>query len=209
VGTTILIVDDSPYIVDGLVALLKRKGFSTVTASGGEAALESLKTTLPDLILLDIMMEPIDGWETLQKIKADPSTRDIPVLMFSAKKITAEEAGEHSLSIEDFVTKPVNPAQLLEAIGRVFERRSAVKEEAMRAKDKGVDAGLIDEYAALRKSIEVDTNLLQVLKKTRGTLFPGREADPEDLLAIRKLEEKIAVDEKRLSEISGKFAPQT
>ncbi|MDD1684436.1 MAG: response regulator [Methanoregula sp.] len=207
--TTILIVDDSPYIVDGLVALLKRKGFGTITANGGENALDALKTSVPDLILLDIMMEPIDGWETLQKIKADPATCNIPVLMFSAKKITAEEAHEHSLSIEDFVSKPVNPAQLLEAIGRVFERRSAVKEEAMRAKDKGVESGLIEEYTSLRKSIEVDTNLLQVLKKTRGTHFPGREADPEDLLAIRNLEEKIAADEKRLSEISVKFAPQT
>jgi DNA-binding NtrC family response regulator len=129
--------------------------------------------------------------------------------MFSAKKITPEEAQQHCLNIEDFISKPVNPAQLLDAIGRVFERRTAVKEEAMRAKDKGVESGLIEEYAALRKSIEVDTNLLQVLKKTRGTHFPGREADPEDLLAIQKLEEKIADDEKRLGEISGKFAPQT
>jgi two-component system OmpR family response regulator len=206
---TVLIVDDSPYIVDGLVALLKRKGFITVTASGGEEALDELKTTVPDLILLDIMMEPLDGWETLQKIKAEPATKDIPVLMFSAKKITAEEAHEHSLNIEDFVSKPVNPAQLLDAIGRIFERRSAVKEEAMRAKDKGIDSGLIEEYTRLRKSIEVDTNLLQVLIKTRGTHFPGHEADPEYLQAIRKLEEKIAADEKRLGEISGKFAPQT
>jgi len=92
VETTVLIVDDSPYIVDGLVALLKRKGFSTVASHGGEEALTLLVSTRPDLILLDIMMEPMDGWETLGKIKADPATRDIPVLMFSAKKITPEEA---------------------------------------------------------------------------------------------------------------------
>ena len=205
--TTILIVDDSPYIVDGLVALLKRKGFNTVACHGGEEALVTLSTIRPDLILLDIMMEPMDGWETLGKIKADPATGDLPVLMFSAKKITPEEAQEHCLSIEDFVSKPVNPAQLLDAINRIFERRRAVKTESMEAKDRGVDPSLIEEYAALRKSIEVDKNLLEVLKKSSGTHFPGKEVPADDLAAINRLETKILTDEKRLSEITGTFTP--
>jgi two-component system, OmpR family, response regulator len=205
VETTVLIVDDSPYIVDGLVALLKRKGFNTIACHGGEEALATLASEKPDLILLDIMMEPMDGWETLGKIKADAATRDLPVLMFSAKKITPEEAQEHSLSIEDFVSKPVNPAQLLDAINRIFERRKAVKTEVLQAKDKGVDPSLIEEYSALRKSIEVDKNLLVVLKKSSGTHFPGREVPAEDLAAIGRLEAKILADEKRLSEINGTF----
>jgi CheY-like chemotaxis protein len=207
VETTILIVDDSPYIVDGLVALLKRKGFNAVACHGGEEALATLTTTKPDLVLLDIMMEPMDGWETLGKIKADPATGDLPVLMFSAKKITPEEAQEHCLSIEDFVSKPVNPAQLLDAINRIFERRRAVKTESMEAKDRGVDPSLIEEYGALRKSIEVDKNLLEVLKKSSGTHFPGKEVPADDLAAINRLETKILTDEKRLSEITGTFTP--
>jgi two-component system, OmpR family, response regulator len=207
VETTILIVDDSPYIVDGLVALLKRKGFNTLASHGGEEALSTLGTIKPDLILLDIMMEPMDGWETLTRIKTNPLTGDIPVLMFSAKKITPEEAEEHCLSIEDFVSKPVNPAQLLDAIRRIFERRSAVKNEVLLAKDHGVDPCLIDEYSALRKSIEVDKNLLAVLKKSSGTHLPGREVPADELAAIGKLEAKILVDEKRLAEIAGKFTP--
>jgi CheY-like chemotaxis protein len=209
VEKTVLIVDDSPYIVDGLVALLKRKGFNTVACHGGEEALATLPSTKPDLILLDIMMEPMDGWETLGKIKADPATADIPVLMFSAKKITAEEAQEHCLSIEDFVSKPVNPAQLLDAINRIFERRTAVKSESIQAKDKGVDPVLIEEYAALRKSIEVDKNLLVVLKKSSGTHFPGREVPADDLAAISRLEAKILADEERFRQINGKINPGT
>lgn len=207
--TTVLIVDDSPYIVDGLVALLKRKGFGTVASHGGEEALAALATSIPDLILLDIMMEPMDGWETLGKIKADPVTREIPVLMFSAKKITPEEAEEHCLSIEDFVSKPVNPAQLLDAINRIFERRSAVRTEALQAKDKGVDPAIIEEHSALRKSIEVDKNLLVVLKKSSGTHFPGKEVPADELAAISRLEEKILADEKRLREINEKFSSGT
>jgi two-component system OmpR family response regulator len=205
VDTTILIVDDSPYIVDGLVALLKRKEYKAIPAHGGEEALSILKTITPDLVLLDIMMEPMDGWETLDHIKSDPATRDLPVLMFSAKKITAEEAQEHCLNIEDFVSKPVNPAQLLDAIKRIFERRNDLKMEAVAAKDAGVDAGLIEEYTALRKSIEVDRHLLQVLKKSSGTQFPGREVSPENLFEIEKLGEKIQLDEKRLQEINCQF----
>jgi two-component system, OmpR family, response regulator len=206
VDDSILIVDDSPYIVDGLVALLKRKGFKPIAAHGGDEAISILSTHKPDLILLDIMMEPMDGWETLEKIKANPETRNLPVLMFSAKKISPEEAQEHSLNIEDFVSKPVNPAQLLDSIRCIFERRCSVKLEATVAKDAGLDATIIGEYAALRKSIDVDRNLLEVLKNSSGMNIPGRLV-PEDVVqAINKLDRKITTDEIRLKEINGKFA---
>ena len=206
---TILIVDDSLYIVDGLAALLKRKGYNLLTAYGGDEAIAVLATSSPDLILLDIMMEPVDGWETLDKIKANPVTRDIPVLMFSAKKITAEEAHDHSLNIEDFVSKPVNPSQLMESIQQVFRRRSDVKLEAVVAKDAGFDSQLIDEYSSLRKSIEVDRNLLEVLKNSCGMNIPGRAVPQDDINAIRNLEEKIQRDEKRLKEINLTFSGAT
>jgi len=206
VDDSILIVDDSPYIVDGLVALLKRKGFKPIAAHGGEEAIALLATNKPDLILLDIMMEPMDGWETLEKIKANPETCALPVLMFSAKKISPDEAQEHSLNIEDFVSKPVNPAQLLESIKRVFERRSSVKLESGIAKDAGLDEAMIGEYAALRKSIEVDRNLLEVLKISCGMTCPGRVVPEDELAAVNKLDQKIRSDEIRLKEINEKFA---
>ena len=202
---TILIVDDSPYIVDGLVALLKRKGFKPIASHGGDEALSLLTTLTPDLVLLDIMMEPMDGWETLDRIKANPATQDVPVLMFSAKKITPEEADQHSLNIEDFVSKPVNPAQLLEAIQRIFARRTSVKVESLIAQDAGLDPTVINEYAALRKSIEVDQNILCVLKKSTGMDLAGCTVNPDDVAAVRKLEAKIQSDEKRLREINEKF----
>ncbi len=203
---SILIVDDSPYIVDGLVALLKRKGFKPVAAHGGDEAISLLTTYRPNLILLDIMMEPMDGWETLEKIKANPETQNLPVLMFSAKKISPEEALEHSLNIEDFVSKPVNPAQLLDAIRRIFERRSSVKLEAVIAKDAGLDVKTIGEYSALRKSIDVDRNLLTVLKNSSGMNIPGRIVPGDVLEAINRLDQKIRADESRLKEINGTFA---
>ncbi len=90
---SILIVDDSSFIVEGLVAILK-KSYRTLAGYGGQQCLDILKKEKPSIIILDIMMEPIDGWETLARIKENPDTRKIPVLMFSAKKISAKEAEE-------------------------------------------------------------------------------------------------------------------
>ena len=203
---TILIVDDSPFIVDGLVAILKREGYTPIPAPGGNECLETLRHSHPDLILLDIMMEPMDGWETLEQIKKDPATRDIPVLMFSAKKISFEEAQEHHLDIDDFVSKPVNPAQLMSSIRQIFDRRNAVKMEARVAEGAGLDQALIGEYTSLRTAVEVDKNLVAVLKNARGISRPGSEVSPDDVRAIQTLEEKIAANEKRLREINELFS---
>ena len=204
-NNSIMIVDDSTYIVDGLMALLKRKGYQPIPAHGGDECLAFLATMNPDLILLDIMMEPMDGWETLEHIKENPATREIPILMFSAKKITPDEAQEHSMSIDDFVSKPVNPAQLLESIEGVFERRKDVLMEAMLAKDAGLDPKTIQEYSTLRKNIEVDKNLLIVLRASRGMEIPGKEVLESDRAAIGKLEEKISASEGRIKEINAQF----
>jgi CheY-like chemotaxis protein len=204
-NNSIMIVDDSTYIVDGLMALLKRKGYQPIPAHGGDECLAFLATMNPDLILLDIMMEPMDGWETLEHIKENPATREIPILMFSAKKITPDEAQEHSMSIDDFVSKPVNPAQLLESIEGVFERRKDVLMEAMLAKDAGLDPKTIQEYSTLRKNIEVDKNLLIVLRASRGMEIPGKEVLESDRAAIGKLEEKISASEARIKEINAQF----
>ena len=198
-------MDDSTYIVDGLVALLKRRGYNPIASHGGDEALAIMNKVKPDLILLDIMMEPMDGWETLDRFKSNPETSNIPVLMFSSKKITPEEAKEHAINIENFVSKPVNPAQLLEAIQRIFTRRTAVSSEVSEARDAGHDAIIVDEYAALRKSIEVDTNLLCVLKKSTGMEHAGCEVRADDIAAVHTLEEKIKTDEQRLTEINEKF----
>ncbi|MGB8219577.1 MAG: response regulator [Methanoregula sp.] len=199
---TILIVDDSPFIVDGLAAILTRKGYTPISASGGDECIRILETVKPDLILLDIMMEPMDGWETLETIKKNPVTKEIPVLMFSAKKITPAEAQEHSMSIDDFVSKPVSPAQLMDSIQRIFSRRNDVNLETLVAQNKGLDPAVIEEYGALRKSIEVDRNLLVVLKSSSGMDVPGHEVSREDVEALRNIEDKIYRSERRLREIN-------
>ena len=79
----------------------------------------------------------------------------------------------------------------------------------MQAKEKGVDPVLIEEHSALRKSIEVDKNLLEVLKKSSGTHFPEKLVPADELAAISRLEAKILADEQRLKEINSKFSAGT
>ena len=206
---TIMIVDDSPYIVDGLVTLLKRKGLKPMAAYDGNECLSLLASSKPDLILLDIMMEPVDGWETLEQIRGNPAIRDIPILMFSAKKITAEEAIEHSMNIDEFVAKPVNPAELLGAIERIFKRREDLAKDTLQAQGAGRDAKTVEECSKLRKNIDVDKNLLSVLKASCGVDIPGKTIAESDMAAITGLEEKIRAAEARLKELNDKFTEKT
>jgi CheY-like chemotaxis protein len=139
--------------------MLERGGYRTVAAYSGEECLEILKTVTPDLILLDIMMEPMDGWETLEKVKENPATKEIPVLTLTAKQLTPVEAQEYGIYIEDYVLKPITHHELYDAIEHVLNRRQAIKSDMDLAKESGFDAEIITEYARLSKSIDVNKRL--------------------------------------------------
>lgn len=110
--TKILVVDDEVLNVKLLVALLEAQGYNTLTASNGLDALNLALTQSPDLILLDIMMPGMDGFETVKRLKSDPKTKQVPVIMVTAlgdrdSKLRALDAGA-----EEFLTKPIDRADL-------------------------------------------------------------------------------------------------
>jgi CheY-like chemotaxis protein len=195
---TILIVDDSTFIVEGLVALLK-KSYAPVPSYSGEECLSILRTVKPSLIILDIMMEPMDGWETLARIKENPSTRHIPVLMFSAKKISPEEAEAHRIIIDDFLTKPVNPRKLLEAIEKVLSRQSLNRKITDTWNAAGVSPHIIDEYLNLKTNLDVDVSLLAVMKKQLDIAYPDAVNRTDLEHSIHALEERIDLGRARIN----------
>lgn len=188
---SILIVDDSTFIVEGLVALLK-KSYNPIPSFGGEECLEILRTVTPSLIILDIMMEPMDGWETLARIKDNKKTRHIPVLMFSAKKISPEEAEAHRIIIDDFLTKPVNPKKLIEAIEKVLSRQDSNKRLTGSWEAAGVSREIIDEFLTIKTNLDVDVSLLAVMSKQLDMAYPDAENRSELVRSIATLEARIA-----------------
>jgi CheY-like chemotaxis protein len=119
--TTILIVDDNPDICFLFTRFLTSAGFSTLSVSSGEECLELLKKNHPDLILLDIMMEPMDGWQTLTLIKNQPESKDIPVFMVTGKSITDSEMQKYGGQFKIYLMKPVTPKQLQDAVEDILK----------------------------------------------------------------------------------------
>lgn len=113
---TILIVDDTPANLGVLVETLGAAGYSLMVAEDGEEALTQTAQTQPDLILLDVMMPGIDGFETCRRLKAQPHTRDIPVLFMTALSETADKVKAFAAGGVDYITKPIEHE---EAIARV------------------------------------------------------------------------------------------
>jgi two-component system OmpR family response regulator len=196
---TVLVVDDSPFIVDVFVTMLERGGYQSIAAYGGEEAIEILTTVTPDLILLDIMMEPMDGWETLENIKINPKTRDIPVLMLTAKQLTPDEAEGYGSYIEDYILKPITHRELYEAIERVLKRREIIRDDVDRAKEVGLDQRLVDEYTRLAKGVDVNNRLLRILETTYS--IDDSKASEKVSLTIRNMENSIRFQQERLAQI--------
>jgi len=203
---TIMVVDDSPFIVDVFVTMLERGGYRTVAAYGGEECLEILKTVTPDLILLDIMMEPMDGWETLERIKESLSTKEIPVLMLTAKQLTPAEAQEYGIYIEDYVLKPITHRELYDAIEHVLNRRQAIKSDVDIARQSGFDAQVISEYARLSKSIDVNKRLLKILETTYNINDVKMRVSEDISRAIKSMETNIKFQEGRLQQIKDELS---
>ena len=109
----LLLVDDNPVNLQLLCQLLDKLGLRLLVAKTGKAALEITKKTRPDLILLDIMMPGIDGFEVCRRLKADPATRLIPVIFLSALDDTADKVKGLQLGAVDYVSKPFQPEEVI------------------------------------------------------------------------------------------------
>jgi len=116
----ILVVDDEIYIVHILDFSLGMEGYEVITALDGEQALEKLKTDKPDLIVLDIMMPKLDGYEVCKAIKSSPETRHIPVILLSAKGRNVDQKLGFDVGADDYITKPFSPRKLVERINQLL-----------------------------------------------------------------------------------------
>lgn len=201
----ILVIDDNPGIVEVFVTMLKRGGYETYSAGSGAEGLEMLKDLTPDLILLDIMMEPMDGWETLENIKLNPATRDIPVMMLTAKQLTPDEAEEYGMYIEDYIIKPITHTELYESIEHVLERRRSIAEAIRLAGERGANQVLVSEYARLVKSVDVNKRLIRILENTYSLKDRRTESVEKIENAINAMKKGLSIQQSRLEEIRAQI----
>lgn len=127
--STILVADDNLQNLELLEAYLEElDGITTISATNGEECLEKVASDHPDLILLDIMMPRVSGFEVCKKLKSDPATKDIPIIMVTALQEMADIERGVDVGTNDFLTKPVNRVDLLNRVKTLLRVRHAQRE---------------------------------------------------------------------------------
>ena len=134
-GATILVVDDSPVNLRLVVRTLEGRGYRLLAAKNGRAALDIAQRTRPDLILLDVMMPEMDGFEVCRALKADPATRDVIVVFLSALGEVTDKVTGLELGASDYITKPIQPEEVIARVANHVARQQ-LEREVRRSRDR-------------------------------------------------------------------------
>lgn len=120
----IVCVEDEVEMIALITLILSRKGFEVIGAEGGAKGLAAIRAEKPDLVLLDLMMPEIDGWQVYQQLKADPATAEIPVIVVTAKAQNIDKVlGLHIAKVDDYISKPFSLQELVDRVEAVLMRR--------------------------------------------------------------------------------------
>ncbi|MQA75453.1 MAG: response regulator [Solirubrobacterales bacterium] len=208
-GARVLVVDDEPMVRDVLSRYLERGGFEVEAVADGERALAAFEASRPDLVLLDLMLPRIDGFEVFRQIRARASS---PVIMITARGQTTDRIVGLEIGADDYVSKPFSPAEVVARVRSVLRRSSATapaaSEASLRFDDLEIDAAArevrIDGRSASLTPKEFDLLLLfasnprrvfsrfQLLDELWDVAFDG---DPATVTVhVRRLREKIEAE---------------
>ena len=123
-GKFILCIEDEPEMIDLIRLILERRGFKVEGAAGGIDGIRKVRELHPDLVLLDLMMPDLDGWEVYQQMKADENSRDIPVIVVTAKAQSIDKVlGLHIAKVDDYISKPFSPQDLLASVEKILNKQ--------------------------------------------------------------------------------------
>ena len=121
---TILCVEDEPEMIDLIRLILSRRGYIVQGAPGGVEGIRMIREHHPDLVLLDLMMPDMDGWEVYQQMKADQAMREIPVIVVTAKAQNIDKVlGLHIAKVDDYIAKPFSPQELMDSVDKVLNQK--------------------------------------------------------------------------------------
>ena len=123
-GKTIVYVEDEPEMIDLVKLILSRKGYHVIGAEGGQQGLDIVREHLPDLVLLDLMMPDVEGWDVYQQLRADAKTNKIPVIIVTAKAQDIDKVlGLNIAKVDDYISKPFSPQALVDSVEKVLSQQ--------------------------------------------------------------------------------------
>jgi DNA-binding response OmpR family regulator len=118
-ATRVLITEDEPNIAESLTFILNREGYDVSTVLDGEAALQRLRSDPPDIMILDVMLPKLNGFEVLKLVKADPTLKALPVMILTAKGQAHDRRMAEEIGASAFITKPFSNRDIIEQVGRL------------------------------------------------------------------------------------------
>ncbi len=120
----VVCIEDEPEMIDLVKLILSRDGYEVFGARGGMEGLQLVEDIQPKLVLLDLMMPDMDGWEVYQRLKANPNTRHIPVIVLTARAQSIDKVlGLHIAKVDDYITKPFGPQELSKSVKKVIAEK--------------------------------------------------------------------------------------
>lgn len=117
----VLVCDDDPLLLDLLEFRLSTRGYNVIVAKDGQEALERIRDDRPSAVVLDAMMPILDGYEVLRRLREEEATKDIPVVMLTARRQERDIVGALALGASDYVVKPFIPEELVARLSRLLE----------------------------------------------------------------------------------------
>lgn len=202
----VLVVEDTAEVLEQIVEILELEGFAVLTATNGIDGLRLAREELPDLIICDIMMPELDGYEVLQELRNDSSTATIPFIFLTSKTERESMRKGMELGADDYVTKPFNLDELLAAARTRLEKQDALEKERLRS----LSHHLVKAQEAERRQIarELHDEVGHILTSLKMILGSGKRLPPEEMYA--KLDEAQALVNEmmtRISELSLNLRP--
>jgi DNA-binding response OmpR family regulator len=117
----IVVIEDDPEMIELVKLILAKDGFKVTGAGNGREGLETIQEVVPQVVLLDLMMPDMDGWEVYQSMKANDTMKNIPVIIITAKAQSIDKVlGLHIAKVDDYITKPFSPTELLNSVRKVL-----------------------------------------------------------------------------------------
>jgi two-component system response regulator VicR len=117
----VVYIEDEDEMIDLVSLILNRRGFEVIGVRGGRQGLETVQKELPDLVLLDLMMPDMDGWDVFQQMRAEQRTHHIPVVVVTAKAQNIDKVlGLHIAKVNDYISKPFSPKELIESVENIL-----------------------------------------------------------------------------------------